>query len=225
MDWAQPVAIIGGAVAIVGWFVAYLLRIYESAHGSRRAIYSKVLAPTAECLSVLRHAKTLDRRTWLEDNEPRFDACLVKLSAAIGEVDLIRKRKVSWSAVVLGETLEKARGLAEAEHHKADDDRPLYRSAVERLYEESVQARDDFLLTAGRSLEPWIHRRFRDLESGRKKRVKRIASESRAAAEARQARQGARAASLSEPAAQPSDEGAAGTASVTRSAPVGPPRG
>jgi hypothetical protein len=181
VQWIQPAAFIAGAVAIFGWFVAYSLRSHESQRENRRATYAKVLGPTAECLSSLRQARDEDRHTWVTDRRSGFDESLVRLIAAVGEVDLIRKSKVSWTALQLWRTLSDARALTDIKHIDKQEDVELFRHDANGFYERGQQAREDFLLMAGRSLEAWPVRRWRDMRSTpRKLDVERIRSSARA---------------------------------------------
>jgi hypothetical protein len=178
IQWIQPAAFIASTVAIVGWFVAYSLRSYETQRDARRATYAKVLGPTAECLSTLRHAREEDRATWLAERRGSFEECLVRLVVAVGEVDLIRKSKVSWAALSLWETLSRGRALSEIESVDKPQDLTLFRTASARLYDDATRARRDFLLIAGRSLESQPARSWRDRRvAGRKARITQISAE------------------------------------------------
>ena len=183
MDWIQPAAFIAGAVAIVGWFVASWLRLYETQRENRRSTYTKVLSPAANCIAQLRHACDSNRGAWSATQHAAFEKCYIELVAAEGEVDLIGKSKVSWSAAYLRKTLQDVRHLPDDGAPPGEEDTARFQEQVRDLYELSLEARDGFLLTARRSLEAWPVRRWRDRhETGRKEQVTRIGEQTRAEA-------------------------------------------
>ncbi|MGK5111249.1 hypothetical protein MY520_04435 [Geodermatophilus sp. CPCC 205506] len=118
----------------------------------------------------------------MADRRSGFDESLVRLIAAVGEVDLIRKSKVSWTALELWRTLSDARALADIKHIDKQEDVEIFRHDANGYHERGRQAREDFLLMAGRSLEAWPLRRWRDMRSThRKQKVADIRSSARAA--------------------------------------------
>jgi hypothetical protein len=168
--WVQPSAFIAAAVAVVGWLVAYLFRVREVTQQSRRETYARVLGPAAELLGMLQDAANVRpaMREPAHTGEPaqqdEYAKCLVRLIASVGEVDLIRKSKVSWAAANLRDTLAE---------YKDFHTRPT-RANDEAYVKRAVSAREDFLLVAGRSLEFLLVRWTRDCDETRAKHLKRI---------------------------------------------------
>lgn len=80
--------------------------------------------------------------------------------------------------------LQDARKLLDDGSPAGPEDAARFQAQVQDLYELSLEARDGFLLTAGRSLEAWPVRWYRDrYEPGRQERVLRIREQTQADAE------------------------------------------
>ena len=131
MDWIQPAAFIAGAVAIVGWFVASWLRLYETQRENRRSTYTKVLSPAANCIAQLRHACDSNRGAWSATQHAAFEKCYIELVAAEGEVELIGKSKVAWSAAYLRKLFRMCATFRTTGHHPVKKTQPASRNRFE----------------------------------------------------------------------------------------------
>ena len=171
---AQWISLIGVLLGVFGWFVASVLRLYETSRQNRHVIYAKVLGPVMQMLATLDQARFEDRPLWRGRHEANFDKSLTDVITAAGEVQLIRKNKVSWTARRVCKTLEEARTLPKPRNVDDMIDCMEFRDQVTKSRRQAQVACDDFLLMAGRSLESWPFRVYRDRESRRRADIKRI---------------------------------------------------
>ena len=187
MATSEMLTTVGLLVAVLGWFVASVLRLHEAQRANRHQIYAALLGPAAQMLAALSLGRTEDEATWRRSRQPDFEKCFVELVAAVGAVELVRKSKVSWSAQQLRRTLQEALALGRG----AGSCTCPFEDRVAQHRLKALAARDDFILIAGRSLEGWPRRPIRDRTTKRRDAVRRIDKEVTAFQQALEARRDA----------------------------------